>query len=240
MHGQRHSPYWSQQLVPAPPMLSGSPSVHRGNLPCRATAAPQLHLGNEKQQQHFLALSTVSSSQNGITSQVILSAGSLPRRRPLIPSPCFSKISRAMKMVVSFCLMAAGASGTGKTTFVNTLAFPPASARTRLSIDKQTAKVQRGVQRDEIHSSTRRCAHMVGSSHLIEALTVPTAAYSFNYEKLEVIGDTFLKFLATAYVFAENIESQERLLHYARREIIMIRTLLKHCMDHKLDDFMLH
>ncbi|KAE8198291.1 hypothetical protein CF328_g3596 [Tilletia controversa] len=78
---------------------------------------------------------------------------------------------------------------------------------------------------------------MVGSSHLIEALTVPTAAYSFNYEKLEVIGDTFLKFLATAYVFAENIESQERLLHYARREIIMIRTLLKHCMDHKLDDF---
>ncbi|KAE8202481.1 hypothetical protein CF335_g3399 [Tilletia laevis] len=79
---------------------------------------------------------------------------------------------------------------------------------------------------------------MVGSSHLIEALTVPTAAYSFNYERLEVIGDTFLKFLATAYVFAENIESQERLLHYARREIIMIRTLLKHCMDHKLDDFM--
>ncbi|KAE8258826.1 hypothetical protein A4X09_0g7842 [Tilletia walkeri] len=99
---------------------------------------------------------------------------------------------------------------------------------------------------DRIHQalSAQRCNKeifegKIAATHLIEALTVPSASYSFNYERLEFIGDTFLKLMATAYVFAEEIESQEGLLHNARREIIMNRTLLKHCMDHKLNDFML-
>ncbi|KAK0536448.1 Dicer-like protein 1 [Tilletia horrida] len=73
---------------------------------------------------------------------------------------------------------------------------------------------------------------------LIEALTAPTAGFAYNYERLEFIGDTFLKLLATAFVFSEHIESQEGLLHNARREIIMNRTLLQHCIRLKLHDFM--
>jgi len=79
----------------------------------------------------------------------------------------------------------------------------------------------------------------IAAQHLIDALTIPQALYKFNYERLEFIGDTFLKLLGTAYVFAEDIKGQEGHLHNARREIIMNRTLLKHCHRLKLEDFML-
>ncbi|KAE8216998.1 hypothetical protein CF326_g9610, partial [Tilletia indica] len=99
---------------------------------------------------------------------------------------------------------------------------------------------------DRIHQalSAQRCNKeifegKVAATHLVEALTVPSASYSFNYERLEFLGDTFLKLMATAYVFAEEIESQEGLLYNAREDITMNRTLLKHCTDHKLNDFML-
>ncbi|KAK0547930.1 Dicer-like protein 1 [Tilletia horrida] len=79
----------------------------------------------------------------------------------------------------------------------------------------------------------------IATSHLVEALTIPSVGYSYNYERLEFIGDTFLKFLATAYVFSEHITSQEGELHKERRDIIMNRTLLKHCVRLSLSDFLL-
>ncbi|CAD6924128.1 unnamed protein product [Tilletia controversa] len=103
--------------------------------------------------------------------------------------------------------------------FYHATALPP----TNVWVHAISASVYRSglvmpVILDRIHQAlcAQRCNEeifqgMVGTSHLIEALTVPTAAYSFNYERLEFIGDTFLKLLATAYVFAENIESQEGL-----------------------------
>ncbi|KAI0786396.1 hypothetical protein C8Q75DRAFT_271436 [Abortiporus biennis] len=67
----------------------------------------------------------------------------------------------------------------------------------------------------------------VAEEHLIPALTTPSAVLDCNYERLEFLGDTFLKYVASIYVYITMPNKQESALHHARLQIINNKALLR-------------
>ncbi|KAE8258792.1 hypothetical protein A4X09_0g7844 [Tilletia walkeri] len=99
---------------------------------------------------------------------------------------------------------------------------------------------------DRIHQSlcAQRCNEeifkgKVAISHLIEALTPRLALQEHNYDRLEFLGDAFLKLLGRAFVFADGIEGPYHQSCDAFSRIIVNESLQRRCMDHKLHDFMM-
>lgn len=60
-----------------------------------------------------------------------------------------------------------------------------------------------------------------------EALTSPSAGSSFDYERLEFLGDTFLKLVATCHTFTTELGRTEAELHLANKGILTNVRLLK-------------
>ncbi|EIN10713.1 ribonuclease III [Punctularia strigosozonata HHB-11173 SS5] len=60
---------------------------------------------------------------------------------------------------------------------------------------------------------------LVGEQLLLEAITPPSASAEFNYERLELLGDAFLKYLASVYVYVTR-QGGEGALHNARQKLI--------------------
>lgn len=74
-------------------------------------------------------------------------------------------------------------------------------------------------------------------SALLTAVTPSAAGMAFDYERFEFLGDTVLKLLATAHVFASSAAQNEGELHLARRELVSNATLMKHSRRLKLYRF---
>ncbi|KAJ9477241.1 hypothetical protein PHBOTO_006457 [Pseudozyma hubeiensis] len=55
---------------------------------------------------------------------------------------------------------------------------------------------------------------------LLEALTLPAAASGFDYERLEFLGDTFLKLVASCHTFTTRLSRTEGELHLANKGIL--------------------
>ncbi|KAF9534830.1 hypothetical protein CPB83DRAFT_901776 [Crepidotus variabilis] len=70
--------------------------------------------------------------------------------------------------------------------------------------------------------------HAVRDDLLHNALCAPSAGLEYDYERLELLGDAFLKYLASVYVFVTNPSLSEGALHVARQKIISNRSLLFH------------
>ncbi|KDN51299.1 hypothetical protein K437DRAFT_55250 [Tilletiaria anomala UBC 951] len=73
---------------------------------------------------------------------------------------------------------------------------------------------------------------------MMTALTTAAANQGFDYQRLEFIGDTCIKLLATCHVFASSAAFNEGELHLARREIISNAKLLKKCEELELWRYM--
>ncbi|KAE8209622.1 hypothetical protein CF319_g9478 [Tilletia indica] len=96
----------------------------------------------------------------------------------------------------------------------------------------------------QFHYLVQRCNDEVfegklSGTYLMEALTASSALYSFNYQRLEFIGDSFLQLMATAYVVADGIKEEVESLNAARVDIVCNQTLAQHGGRHRLDDFLL-
>ncbi|KAG8218739.1 hypothetical protein J3R82DRAFT_4409 [Butyriboletus roseoflavus] len=62
---------------------------------------------------------------------------------------------------------------------------------------------------------------------LLSAISAPSAGCEVNYERLEFFGDSFLKYLASVYVFVTNPAQHEGALHAARQRIINNKVLMQ-------------
>ncbi|KAG0347625.1 hypothetical protein BG004_007319 [Podila humilis] len=76
--------------------------------------------------------------------------------------------------------------------------------------------------------------HDVHLDYLQTALTTSSATRDFNYERLELLGDSFLKFSVTIRLYITHPTMQEGQLHLHRIEIVSNDSLLQHCLRHEL------
>ncbi|KAF7331986.1 hypothetical protein MKEN_00078900 [Mycena kentingensis (nom. inval.)] len=78
--------------------------------------------------------------------------------------------------------------------------------------------------------NARMFQHNVSDALLDTALHSPSSRMEVNYERLEFLGDSFLKFLASVYIFVHEPTNKEGALHYARQDIISNRALFR-CVE---------
>ncbi|KAJ7228751.1 hypothetical protein GGX14DRAFT_346266 [Mycena pura] len=67
--------------------------------------------------------------------------------------------------------------------------------------------------------------HQISENLLDMAITTPSTRMEYDYERLELLGDAFLKYLASIYVFVNEPSGKEGALHLARQHIISNQTL---------------
>ncbi|KAJ7638731.1 hypothetical protein FB45DRAFT_976818 [Roridomyces roridus] len=69
--------------------------------------------------------------------------------------------------------------------------------------------------------------HQISENLLDMAITAPSARMEYDYERLELLGDSFLKYLTSIYVFVNEPANKEGALHFARQNIISNRALFR-------------
>ncbi|KAF8268238.1 hypothetical protein EI94DRAFT_1661195 [Lactarius quietus] len=67
--------------------------------------------------------------------------------------------------------------------------------------------------------------HSIRETQLHAAISAPSACAEFDYERLELLGDAYLKYLSSIYLFVTNPSQHEGALHSARLRIISNRAL---------------
>ena len=67
--------------------------------------------------------------------------------------------------------------------------------------------------------------HSIHETQLHAAISAPSACAEFDYERLELLGDAYLKYLSSIYLFVTNPSQHEGALHSARLRIISNRAL---------------
>ncbi|KAJ7507711.1 hypothetical protein B0H11DRAFT_1968259 [Mycena galericulata] len=71
--------------------------------------------------------------------------------------------------------------------------------------------------------------HQISEVLLDMAITAPSTRMEYDYERLELLGDSFLKYLASIYVFVNEPSNKEGALHTARQHIVSNSTLFQSC-----------
>ncbi|KAJ7667934.1 hypothetical protein DFH06DRAFT_1183971 [Mycena polygramma] len=71
--------------------------------------------------------------------------------------------------------------------------------------------------------------HRISETLLDMAVTAPSTRMEYDYERLELLGDSFLKYLASIYVFVNEPSNKEGALHIARQHIVSNSTLFHSC-----------
>ena len=67
--------------------------------------------------------------------------------------------------------------------------------------------------------------HSIQGHHLHAAISAPSACAELDYERLELLGDAYLKYLSSIYLFVTNPAQHEGALHSARLRIISNKAL---------------
>ncbi|KAJ7937137.1 ribonuclease III [Mycena leptocephala] len=71
--------------------------------------------------------------------------------------------------------------------------------------------------------------HQISETLLDMAITTPSTRMEYDYERLEFLGDSFLKYLSSIYVFVNEPSNKEGALHIARQQIVSNSTLFRSC-----------
>ncbi|KAK0486056.1 hypothetical protein IW261DRAFT_1582129 [Armillaria novae-zelandiae] len=79
--------------------------------------------------------------------------------------------------------------------------------------------------------------HSVAEDLLRMAITAPTVGLAYDYERLELLGDSFLKYVSSLYVFVTEPDRSEGNLHASRRELISNNSLLHQAVRIGLPSF---
>ncbi|KAF7301346.1 hypothetical protein MIND_00699800 [Mycena indigotica] len=69
--------------------------------------------------------------------------------------------------------------------------------------------------------------HQIAEDLLNMAITTTSSRMEFDYERLELLGDSFLKYLASIYVFVNEPSNREGALHRARQQIVNNQCLFR-------------
>ncbi|KAJ3811921.1 hypothetical protein F5876DRAFT_88014 [Lentinula aff. lateritia] len=73
-------------------------------------------------------------------------------------------------------------------------------------------------------------SHCVSEELLHAALSAPSAGIEYDYERLELLGDAFLKLLSSIYIFVMYPEADEASMHNYRQAIIANKSLLRNAV----------
>ncbi|KAG5644065.1 hypothetical protein DXG03_009155 [Asterophora parasitica] len=69
--------------------------------------------------------------------------------------------------------------------------------------------------------------HAISDTLLHTAITTPSCGIEFDYERLEILGDAFLKYVSSIYLYVSWPEKTEGELHSARQDLISNKSLFK-------------
>ncbi|GAW07656.1 Dicer-like protein 1 [Lentinula edodes] len=73
-------------------------------------------------------------------------------------------------------------------------------------------------------------SHCVSEGLLHVAISAPSAGIEYDYERLELLGDAFLKLLSSIYIFVMYPEADEASMHNYRQAIIANKSLLRNAV----------
>ncbi|KAJ9052737.1 Dicer-like protein 1 [Entomophthora muscae] len=77
----------------------------------------------------------------------------------------------------------------------------------------------------------------VCDKQIAEALTLPSASLPLDYERLELLGDAFLKFMVTVYLYVTRPKDDEGKMHCHRVRKICNKTLFQKCRQFNLTQY---
>ncbi|KIJ70179.1 hypothetical protein HYDPIDRAFT_78543 [Hydnomerulius pinastri MD-312] len=103
--------------------------------------------------------------------------------------------------------------------------IPASTFRTALLLPSITRRIEDFLIVKELNGKLFN--HSIHEELLLAAISAPSAGFETDYERLELFGDSFLKYLASTYVFVTNPAQHEGALHTARQHIISNRTLMQ-------------
>ncbi|KIJ20171.1 hypothetical protein PAXINDRAFT_126718 [Paxillus involutus ATCC 200175] len=103
--------------------------------------------------------------------------------------------------------------------------IPASIFRTALFLPSITRRIEDFLIVHELNASLFN--HSIHADLLLAAISAPSAGFEVDYERLELFGDSFLKYLASAYVFVTNPAQHEGALHAARQHIISNKVLMQ-------------
>ncbi|KIK99243.1 hypothetical protein PAXRUDRAFT_30619 [Paxillus rubicundulus Ve08.2h10] len=103
--------------------------------------------------------------------------------------------------------------------------IPASTFRTALILPSITRRIEDFLIVHELNGSLFN--HSIHADLLFAAISAPSAGFEVDYERLELFGDSFLKYLASAYVFVTNPAQHEGALHAARQRIISNKVLMQ-------------
>ncbi|KIO12868.1 hypothetical protein M404DRAFT_124868 [Pisolithus tinctorius Marx 270] len=102
--------------------------------------------------------------------------------------------------------------------------IPASSFRTALLLPSVMRRIEDFLIVQELNAEFFN--HSIHEEYLFSAISTPSAGYEVDYERLELFGDAFLKYLASVYVFVIN-PSQHGVLHATRQRIISNKVLMQ-------------
>ncbi|KAJ6599151.1 hypothetical protein DFH09DRAFT_1243597 [Mycena vulgaris] len=106
--------------------------------------------------------------------------------------------------------------------------IPASTFRTALLVPSITRRLDSFLLAKELNA--RFFNHQISEALLDMAITAPSSRTEYDYERLELLGDSFLKYLASIYVFVNEPSNKEGALHTARQYLVSNNTLF-HSFD---------
>ncbi|KAG9317557.1 hypothetical protein JVU11DRAFT_1764 [Chiua virens] len=103
--------------------------------------------------------------------------------------------------------------------------IPASTFRTALLLPSITKRIEDFLIVHELNANL--LSYSINENLLLAAISAPSAGFEVNYERLEFFGDSFLKYLASVYVFVTNPAQHEGALHAARQYIISNKVLMQ-------------
>ncbi|KAF8558886.1 ribonuclease III [Imleria badia] len=103
--------------------------------------------------------------------------------------------------------------------------IPASTFRTALLLPSITKRIEDFLIVHELNANL--FGYSIHENLLLSAISAPSAGCEVDYERLEFFGDSFLKYLASVYVFVTNPAQQEGALHAARQRIINNKVLMQ-------------
>ncbi|KAH7916192.1 hypothetical protein BJ138DRAFT_996390 [Hygrophoropsis aurantiaca] len=105
---------------------------------------------------------------------------------------------------------------------------PGSTLRTALLLPSVTRRIDDFLVVKELNAKFFN--HAISEELLLAAISAPSAGFECDYERLELLGDAFLKYLSSLYLFVTNPAQHEGALHTARQSIISNKVLFQ-CAD---------
>ncbi|KAI0698923.1 hypothetical protein BC835DRAFT_1333420 [Cytidiella melzeri] len=101
--------------------------------------------------------------------------------------------------------------------------IPASTFRTALLLPSITHMLERMLLAKELNAKYFNSS--LSDYHLLAALTPPVASVEYDYERLELLGDAYLKYVASTYLFVTMPKQREGALNHARGEIVSNKAL---------------